>query len=46
MTVVKHSVTVEQFIAVNDFNDDDYWRSIILYGLNQTTYKIAIFIKN
>ena len=27
---------------MNDFNDDDYWRSIILYGLNQATYKIAL----
>ena len=25
-----------------DFNDEDYWRSIILYGLNQATYKIAL----
>jgi hypothetical protein len=27
---------------VTDFNDEDYWRSIILYGLNQATYKIAL----
>ena len=25
-----------------DFKDEDYWRSIILYGLNQATYKIAL----
>ena len=27
---------------MTDFNDEDYWRSIILYGLNQATYKIAL----
>ncbi|WP_409304707.1 HNH endonuclease domain-containing protein [Peribacillus sp. SCS-155] len=27
---------------VNDFNKEDYWRTIILYGLNQATYKIAL----
>jgi len=25
-----------------DFEDSDYWKSIILYGLNQATYKIAL----
>jgi len=25
-----------------DFSNEDYWRSIILYGLNQATYKIAL----
>jgi hypothetical protein len=27
---------------MKDFNDEDFWRSIILYGLNQSTYKIAL----
>ena len=27
---------------MTDFNDEDYWRSIIIYGLNQATYKIAL----
>ncbi|NTW70684.1 MAG: HNH endonuclease [Eubacteriaceae bacterium] len=26
----------------NKFNIDDYWRAIILYGLNTATYKIAL----
>lgn len=26
----------------NDFNKKDYWRAIILYGLNSATYKIAL----
>jgi hypothetical protein len=32
----------------NQFNDNDYWKDVILYGLNQATYKIALgksFIK-
>lgn len=27
---------------MDDFQDQDYWQSIILYGLNQATYKIAL----
>jgi hypothetical protein len=26
----------------NEFSNEDYWRAIILYGLNQSTYKIAL----
>jgi hypothetical protein len=26
----------------DDFTDEDYWRALILYGLNQSTYKIAL----
>jgi hypothetical protein len=26
----------------NNFEDIDYWKAIILYGLNQATYKIAL----
>ena len=25
-----------------DFSPEDYWKAIILYGLNQATYKIAL----
>lgn len=25
-----------------DFDDSDYWKAIILYGLNQATYKLAL----
>ncbi|MCH2524978.1 MAG: HNH endonuclease, partial [Dehalococcoidia bacterium] len=25
-----------------DFNPDDYWKAIILYGLNAATYKMAL----
>lgn len=27
---------------MNEFNNEDYWKAIILYGLNQATYKIAL----
>ena len=27
---------------MNDFDDIDYWKGIVLYGLNQATYKIAL----
>lgn len=27
---------------MSDFSVEDYWRAIILYGLNQATYKIAL----
>ncbi|MGG4409248.1 HNH endonuclease [Niallia taxi] len=27
---------------IKDFSKEDYWRTIILYGLNQATYKIAL----
>jgi hypothetical protein len=27
---------------MSDFSAEDYWRAIILYGLNQATYKIAL----
>ena len=27
---------------MTDFSAEDYWRAIILYGLNQATYKIAL----
>lgn len=27
---------------INDFSKEDFWRTIILYGLNQATYKIAL----
>ena len=26
----------------NQFDDNDYWKGVILYGLNQATYKIAL----
>ncbi|MEI6587011.1 MAG: hypothetical protein WCL56_13050 [Sediminibacterium sp.] len=26
----------------NEFDDNDYWKGVILYGLNQATYKIAL----
>lgn len=29
-------------ILTDEFTNDDYWRSIILFGLNQATYKIAL----
>jgi 5-methylcytosine-specific restriction endonuclease McrA len=29
-------------LEVNQFEKVDYWRAIILYGLNQSTYKIAL----
>lgn len=27
---------------ITDFSKEDFWRAIILYGLNQSTYKIAL----
>lgn len=27
---------------MTDFSDKDYWKGIVLYGLNQATYKIAL----
>jgi len=27
---------------VSDFSTEDYWKALILYGLNQATYKIAL----
>ena len=27
---------------MKDFEDIDYWKGIVLYGLNQATYKIAL----
>ena len=27
---------------MNKFEDIDYWKGIVLYGLNQATYKIAL----
>lgn len=27
---------------MNSFDDKDYWKGIVLYGLNQATYKIAL----
>ncbi|UZJ78758.1 PQQ-binding-like beta-propeller repeat protein [Fictibacillus sp. KU28468] len=29
-------------MRLKDFSKEDYWRTIILYGLNQATYKIAL----
>ncbi|MFP5111630.1 HNH endonuclease domain-containing protein [Bacillaceae bacterium C204] len=29
-------------MSVFEYNNEDYWRAIILYGLNQATYKIAL----
>jgi 5-methylcytosine-specific restriction endonuclease McrA len=29
-------------LDINNFNKEDFWRTIILYGLNQATYKIAL----
>ena len=26
----------------NQIDDNDYWKGVILYGLNQATYKIAL----
>jgi hypothetical protein len=27
---------------MEQFDDSDYWKGIVLYGLNQATYKIAL----
>jgi hypothetical protein len=29
-------------VNLNEFNKEDFWRAVILYGLNQATYKIAL----
>ena len=29
-------------MKINNFAKEDFWRAIILYGLNQATYKIAL----
>jgi hypothetical protein len=29
-------------MSLNSFQESDYWKAIILYGLNQATYKIAL----
>ena len=30
---------------MDDFTNEDYWKGIILYGLNAATYKMADYIQ-
>lgn len=40
--MLAHRAGLGLFNDIQDFSEQDQWKALILYGLNQATYKIAL----